>query len=273
MEKAEFIESGLLESYVLGITNMNESALVEDMLAKYPDLKSEKESIEMALEQVAFENGIEPGAHVFDKLSNQLFSEEEVKNEIIEEKQEAKIIPIHSQTPGFWKPLSMAASIGLLLVGAWAVTLNQQNSNLAEQSKIASVEQVFLNKKIEELTQRQQQASTFAQAIAQAGTRQIVLASTQQKPTKAIVFWNPENHTVWLVDTDLPQLPEDKQYQLWGIVGGKPIDAGVFDAIGGKAVAIELKAVAKPQAFAVTVENRGGSASPTLSTLCLQAAL
>ena len=273
MEKEEFLESGLIESYVLGLTNAEESVFVEDMLAKYPDLYAEKESIEAALENIAVENGIAPGDHIINNLTNQLFPKEEVKTEFKEEKAEPRIIPIQSQSPGFWKPLSIAASIGLLLVGAWATKLRQENSSLLEESKIANVEQVFLNRKIGELTQRQLQANTFTQSIAQAGTRQIILASTQQKPTKAIVFWNPENHTVWLVDTDLPLLPADKQYQLWGIVGGKPTDAGVFDANGGKAIAVELKAVAKPQAFAVTIEKRGGSVNPTLSTLCLQAAL
>ena len=185
----------------------------------------------------------------------------------------ARIIPITTQFGGYWKPFSIAASIGLAVVSVWAFKLNQENSRLGEESKLAGVEQVLLNRKIEELTQQQQQTSTFTQAIAQIGTKQVVLISTQQKPTKAIVFWNAENHTVWLVDTDLPQLPADNQYQLWGIVGGKPTDAGVFDSNGGKAIAIELKAISKPQAFAVTIEKSGGSVNPTLSTLCLQGTL
>ena len=166
MEKAEFIESGLLESYVIGLTNPEESALVEDMINTYPDVKSEKEMIELALEDVAIGNGIEPTVHIFNKISDQLFPKDSINKELEEEKQESVIIPIQTKSQGFWKPFSIAASVGLLLVGGWAVKVNQENSTLNEQSKIAGVEQVFLNRKIEELTQRQQQASTFTQSIA-----------------------------------------------------------------------------------------------------------
>ena len=40
---------------------------------------------------------------------------------------------------------------------------------------------------------------------------------------------------------------------------------------GERMIAVELKSIDRPQALAVTVENRGGVASPTLSTLCLKA--
>jgi hypothetical protein len=63
-----------------------------------------------------------------------------------------------------------------------------------------------------------------------------------------------------VVAPDLPRPPGDRTYQLWYIVGNRPVPAGTFlpDAIltppalpGGTSV------------IAVTEEPRGGSAAPT----------
>lgn len=270
VEKEEFLESGLLEVYIMGLSNTEEAALVERMLEKYPELYDEKNAIELTLEDAAFANPIEPNPALFGKISNQIFQKENTSQE---PKQESKLLVSPNRKGSYWNPLSMAASIGLVVCLSAIFYLYQQNKELHTASTLAKVEEVFLKGQVEELQKAQVQSSNFTNSIGQVGTRQIVLVSTQQKASKAIVFWNPENHKVWLVNAELPELPKDKQYQLWGIVGGKPTDAGVFDANPNASIAIELKSISKPQAFAVTIENRGGSASPTLSTLCLQASL
>ena len=65
---------------------------------------------------------------------------------------------------------------------------------------------------------------------------------------------------------ELPKPRADKQYQLWAIVDGKPVDAGVFDVDGGAAF-VKLKNIPNAQAFAITLENKGGSASPHMDAL------
>jgi anti-sigma-K factor RskA len=61
-------------------------------------------------------------------------------------------------------------------------------------------------------------------------------------------------------------LAQENQYQLWAIVDGKPVDAGVFD--GNLAGLLKMKNIPIGAVkFAVTVEPRGGKESPTLSTM------
>lgn len=68
-----------------------------------------------------------------------------------------------------------------------------------------------------------------------------------------------------LTSAQLPQAPEGFQYQLWAIVDGAPVDAGLLEGledwqnmkdISGEAVA-----------FAITLEPEGGSASPTMEEM------
>jgi anti-sigma-K factor RskA len=62
--------------------------------------------------------------------------------------------------------------------------------------------------------------------------------------------------------------PAGKQYQLWAIVDGKPVDAGMID-LNQPIVFQQMKTINSAQAFAVTIENVGGSATPSLETMCL----
>ena len=83
-----------------------------------------------------------------------------------------------------------------------------------------------------------------------------------------LVYWNPNTKKVMLADAHLPDLSPDQQYQLWALYDGKPVDAGVFDAKDNNSVGFQ-KDVAGAQAFAVTVEPKGGSKSPTMKNLCM----
>ena len=68
---------------------------------------------------------------------------------------------------------------------------------------------------------------------------------------------------------NLPMPPSDKQYQLWALKDGKPIDAGVFDMKPGTDGDMHMMPVtiAEADAFAVTLEKKGGSPTPTLTQL------
>ncbi|WP_146151268.1 anti-sigma factor [Chitinophaga niastensis] len=86
------------------------------------------------------------------------------------------------------------------------------------------------------------------------------------------VGWNPQTQVVYLLAQLMPVPPAGKQFQLWAIVNKKLVDAGVFD--GGAEVSQKLqqmKAIAIAQGFAVTLERKGGSTSPTMSQICMSA--
>jgi len=75
-------------------------------------------------------------------------------------------------------------------------------------------------------------------------------------------------HRVYLDVQQLPSLPAGKQYQLWALDKGKPVDAGVLAANTAAGDSIQqMKNIASAQAFAMTVEPTGGSAGPTLATM------
>jgi hypothetical protein len=82
----------------------------------------------------------------------------------------------------------------------------------------------------------------------------------------ATVYWDTRSKDVYLLVNNLSQPSSDKQYQLWALVDGKPVDAGVFDIKEGVAF-VKMKNIPKAQAFAVTLEKKGGSQTPDMNSM------
>lgn len=73
----------------------------------------------------------------------------------------------------------------------------------------------------------------------------------------------PDGNAV-LVLSGMRSLPEGKTYQAWVIEGGTPRPAGTFEASDGRAVVAVGETVPAKGVVAVTVEDAGGAATPTL---------
>jgi mannose-6-phosphate isomerase-like protein (cupin superfamily) len=61
---AEFLESGVLELYVMGAASPEEALAVEEMAAAHPEVKQELEQISMAMEHYAQAHAVKPRATV-----------------------------------------------------------------------------------------------------------------------------------------------------------------------------------------------------------------
>jgi anti-sigma-K factor RskA len=82
----------------------------------------------------------------------------------------------------------------------------------------------------------------------------------------ASVYWNQSSKQVYLRIQSMKDLAQENQYQLWAIIDGKPVDAGVFDA--GMDGLIKMKDIGKgATTFAITIEPRGGRPTPALETM------
>ena len=79
-------------------------------------------------------------------------------------------------------------------------------------------------------------------------------------------FWSRSAGLMFTAE-GLPALPQGKVYQLWTIKGAVATGAGTFvpDAGGAASVTAVVAATAEvPDAFGVTIEPAGGSATPTM---------
>lgn len=81
----------------------------------------------------------------------------------------------------------------------------------------------------------------------------------------ATLFWNTKNKDVYVMPNKLPHPAKGRQFQLWALVDGKPVDAGVLDpSCQG---VCKMKNIPQAQAFAITLEKEGGSPTPTMQEM------
>ncbi len=84
----------------------------------------------------------------------------------------------------------------------------------------------------------------------------------------ATVYWDSRSKDVYLLVNNLPKPASQKQYQLWAIVDGKPVDAGMVDLSGSQDnMLLKMRNIPEAQAFAITLEKEGGSPSPTMEAM------
>ncbi len=265
MKIDQIISSGLLESYVLGITTEEEVLMVQELCLKHPELNKEIELIEEALMNYSSQTTKPLNPDLKEKISNSLSFNTVVKPQ-------ALVIPLN--TPANTKlrfyQTGIAASILLLIIsGVYILSLNQKVNQLHGQlAELSSSKSVLAD----QLTVQQASLQTLASnlnVVSDPGMKAIPLNGMNSLVSKsAVIHWNPETQEVYFNANALPASPSEKQYQLWAIIDGKPVDAGVINFENG-VVFQKMKPIAGAKAFAVTIENKGGSISPTIDTMCL----
>lgn len=255
MNLQEYISSGILETYVLGLASEEEVKQVQTMMAQHPEIKQEVEAIEASLISHAELQANEPSEQLRSKIISAVTGKE------------ARVInlgAVENRKSVFYKYAAIITSVLFLSSIALNVTLyrnlkdtkKQLTILYQEKDQMAGVYQAEQAKYIEQL-----------EMVSSPESRTVVMKGSQLSPTsQATVFWNKESHEVYINVNSLPPPPPGKQYQLWALADGQPIDAGVFNSNDAPGLH-KMKNIFEAQAFAVTMENAGGSETPTLSAL------
>lgn len=272
-----YLESGILELYVLGQLDTQSQAEVEAMVLKYPILKEELLSIETAMEKFAQQHAIQPSKAVEDKIVSQL------RGDIHES---TSSIPKETESNSFELPftdrryeskvktlrIALAACASLLLVSGIAL-YNTHGKLESARSQIASLnsEKELLAVSVSHIKQVNNDLQKVADIASNPSWKVVELVSTTKDPNaKMVVYWDTQKQSV-IVDQSKIKLPansSEQQYQLWALVDGKPVDLGVFDSKPDSSMLlINMKGIAVAQTFAVTLEKRGGNPTPTMSQL------
>jgi anti-sigma-K factor RskA len=248
----------------MGLANESERTEFEQLCTQYPELVAARRDFEEKLEKYASEQAEIPPAGVKVKVleaignTNSRPVTSSISPKIINNMENAQS-PVRGS--GGWRFLA-AASIILLIVLTWFTyqshTQNAElrNSNAALKERLDTTQNI-LNKIVEE------QKSVLKDP----NVTVVNMVGTQVAPkSSANIYWDSTSSNVFLIVKNMPKLPSDQQYQLWALIDNKPKDLGVFDATDDKVI-LKMKNTQKAQAFAITIEQKGGSPSPTLKKM------
>lgn len=76
MNAAEFIQSGIIETYCLGFTGNEENILVEKMAVDYPEVREEIERVRASFNQFLQKRKIQPSSSVKTAVMNTIYSQQ-----------------------------------------------------------------------------------------------------------------------------------------------------------------------------------------------------
>ncbi len=254
MNVAEYIASGILEAYALGELSLIERVDVEKNLLLYPELKAELLLIEKTQEEFLLRNSIQPPSFLKEKV-------------LAATKPEGKVVNLESETILRWK-YAAAASVGIALLTSfmaynyWSKWKNSQTELALLVEKNQQIAQDY-----NQVNLRLDKMENDLKVVGNPSFERVIMKGTPNAPdAMASVYWNQETEEVFVSIQNMRTLSKEKQYQLWAIIDGKPVDAGVFD--GAIAGLIKMKNIHKGAiTFAVTIEDAGGKPSPSLETM------
>lgn len=285
-----YIESGILEEYVLGTVTPQEKQEVECMSHIYPEIKEELLRTESALEEYALKHQATPPPSLKDSIFAQMNFDAAPEGEEQSGETDEKIIPLADGTATVqpapaealvidhafdrvetqvvtpaWAKLAVAAAVLLALFAGWSA-MQMTDFKSANNEAVAKVESMEADMAAMKAQAEYNQA--VAALFRSPTYKHVHLAGLDKSPQSAVsAFWNTQTNEVLLDVQNLPAAPQGKQYQLWSIVDGKPVDIGMLDnAFTGKVLKMK-NTKAGSAAFAITLEKEGGNPTPTMEEM------
>jgi anti-sigma-K factor RskA len=281
----EYISSGIIESYVLGLANPEERKEFERLAAEYPELREARDAFENSLENNIQPGAISPPAHIKSKILSQI---EMDKHETApsfsgggaavppviagtdersgDDKSRSRMVVVKMDFSRF-----LAAAAVILLLMSTALNFyffnryreynEKYQALIASQTELASHNQI-LEARLLEYERTMDMMKDPAMYI----VKMPAVPNAPDPASATTVYWDTRTKDVYLAINRLPKPDQNQQYQLWAIVDGKPVDAGIFDLKDGAGMT-KMKNIQKAEAFAITLEKRGGSAVPSLDRL------
>lgn len=259
MDIKEYINSGVVEMYAMHALNPQEKAEFEQKLLLYPELKKELQKVQESLDDYSESHASNPRPELRAKILQSIEPEVAKKS---------KVLPIRENNSLTYKYL-IAACLAALVVSTfaswffysrWNEAEDRYSALLNDKNQLAKNYNLVKNeydRNVNDLIVMRDQQSKVIQ----------LFSTDTTKNFEARIYWNKNSHESYIDVLALPIPDEGKQYQLWALVGGKPIDAGVFEiTLSGIQ---RVKDIPAADAWAVTLEPKGGSVSPTLDQMYL----
>lgn len=271
MDIKEYIASGIVEGYVLGSLSDQERREVECMSAIYPEIKAKVLEAQQTFEKYAESISVTPPSHLKASILEKIRSTEQEQVSSTNKTTEPKIVSIAPTTKKSNFSTFVAAASVLLLICSLALYYfeHSEKTQLAANLSKYKETNTTQKKQVEEMSETLAMLKSTEELMMASNTQMVKLSGTPMSPVSEVrVYYNPSQKAAALSIEKLPMPDESKQYQLWALVDGKPMDLGMIEMNEDtKMIPMLPVEMDNIQAFAITLEKKGGSPTPNLEQL------
>ena len=245
-----FLNSGLLDKYLIGATTDAETQTVETYISKYPEVQNAYNTLQHQLEIVAKSNAEEAPRHLLDSILDAL--------------DDSPVVPLNTpKTYRKWYKFSVAASVAALVFAASTYTFYNQNKKLSQENQVV-VDEIFdlrsdietNNKKLDDVMEQ------FKRLNDPDTYKYIMKGNARARDLKTVAYINPKEKTSMIDVVSLPQLPEEQCYQIWADLQGRMVSLGILNETDRqlRRIPFEENAIA----LNITIEPKGGNTVASL---------
>lgn len=258
MDIKAYIESGILELYVAGALSEKENKEVLAFMQQHPEILKEVLDIEAVIIKLTAAVSSNTNENTFQSIKQYLgFNDSETK-----------VISMPKPRYDWITYSGWAASIVLAVGILWTVS---QNNQLKSDMQTAQIQQSLLETQIANSKNSLEEAHTLITVLRDDSVTQVPLAGQGNfASTFAKVYWDKNSERIFLDAQGLPEPPEGKVYQVWSLTLSPltPTSLGTIDNFSTDTNKIfEIKNANQSEAFGITLEPTGGSATPTMEQL------
>lgn len=241
MDSKEYITSGHIEAYVMGLCTPQEKAEAEAMRLQYPEVNEAIVAFEQALEKEFTTNPSSTNAALDAKILHSLNALQATELHTVQ----APVKRIN------WLKLAAAAAV-VLLIGSSILNYTLYNKTKEQELALAGKQ----NETSLPVTDYNILKNPAITPVAMYGVGIHAVC-------RCTLFWDKKTNKAYIMIHHLATPPPNTNYQLWANINGQQVSVGLLnDKIRDRF--IEMPNIPKEATgFSVTLEKEGGSTTPT----------
>ncbi len=212
-----FLNSNLLNTYLVGEASFEESKEVEYFISNYPKVASAYEKLQDNLELIAKAGATDVPNDILKDILKSL-----------DETNDTKVIQLVQKRKTPW--YSIAASAAAVLFAATSFMLYDKNQNLADENNVVIEEIYDLRSDIDKNNSKLDELSREMMKLNNPDARKYVINGNERaKNLKTVAYINSVEKTSMIDVITLPQLPEEQHYQIWAELQDRMVNLGILD--------------------------------------------
>lgn len=249
MNSKDYIQSGVIESYVLGLATEAERQEIEAMCRQYPEIEQALHDFEVSLEKHLLKEAINPPEDLKQKI---LLSLNITNNNSYQKNGHVPVRRIN-----LWRWVAAAcivllAGTGYLFYGTW----DKYHKLLAEKNSLENTTNT---------PDRDEIMAALHPIVQRPSVKWSIMAEPKNTShCMAHVYWDSLSTSTYLLLGNIPRPLSDKQFQLWALQDNQATNLGLFD-IQKEGKLVQMRNVTNGKVFVITIEPKGGSATPSLN--------
>ncbi|NAY92499.1 RNA polymerase subunit sigma-70 [Muricauda sp. JGD-17] len=240
----QFLDSDILEKYLLEDTNKEETAKAERYITMYPEVREVYNELQ---------DNLEAFAKIYAKKTPEGLKEIILHSARKEKVANRKLLRY-----------AVAASVAIMLFAGSSYFFWNQNKTLQQENTLVTNKIKYL-----EDNMKDQLADMRNQFIVlnNPDTKKYALRGKREgKELKAVAYINPVKKLSYINVSNVPNLPENKCFQMWAEVNGELVNLGVIKQFDDKDKLLALPYADNAIGY-ITVEPEGGNSAPTVENI------